>query len=73
MLMGHPDVEVLEEHPLVNDISKSLGGLDAIAKLGPDELRAAQQRYFQKAADYAPLASARLSARLRKMVLRAGT
>lgn len=58
MLMGHPDVEVLEERPLVNDISKSLGGLDAIAKLGPDELRAAQQRYFQKAADYAPLASA---------------
>lgn len=57
MLMGHPDLEVMEERPLVNDVSRSLGGLDAIAKLGLGDVQAAQQRYFREAANYASLAA----------------
>jgi hypothetical protein len=55
MLMGHPDVEMMEERPPLNDVSKSLGGMEAIGGLGADKLRAAQDRYFEEAGRYVPL------------------
>ena len=33
VLMGHPDVEVLEERPVLNKVSLDIGGFDAIATL----------------------------------------
>jgi tetratricopeptide (TPR) repeat protein len=55
MLMGHPDVEVMEERPPLNDVSKTLGDLEAIAGLDTGQLRAAQDRYFEEAGRYVAL------------------
>jgi tetratricopeptide (TPR) repeat protein len=55
MLMGHPDVEVMEERPPISDVGKSISTMEALAALDPAELRAAQNRYFDEAAKYVPL------------------
>ena len=55
MLMGHPDAEVMEERPILNRIEKEIGGFDAIARLTADQVRHAQQRYFEIAAEYTEL------------------
>jgi tetratricopeptide (TPR) repeat protein len=55
MLMGHPDVEVMEERPPIADVSKSLGTMSEIAGLGAEDLRNARQRYFREASDYVPV------------------
>lgn len=60
MLMGHPDVEVMEERPVIRRLEREIGGFDAITNLDEEQLRQAQSRYFQIAADYAAVQQDRL-------------
>ena len=55
MLMGHPDVEIMEERPPISDVGKSISTMEAIAALDQAELRAAQDRYFDEARKYVQL------------------
>lgn len=50
MLMGHSDVAVMEEKPVLNAVSRSLEGFGAIASLDGQAVRDAQNRYFADAA-----------------------
>jgi tetratricopeptide (TPR) repeat protein len=54
-LMGHPDVIVMEERPVVNRLKNEAGGFEAIAALTADDVREAQRRYFEIAAEYADI------------------
>jgi tetratricopeptide (TPR) repeat protein len=56
ILMGHPDVVVLEEHPVLLRLEKELGGFDAIPALDEDAVRKFQARYFEIASEYVDLA-----------------
>jgi tetratricopeptide (TPR) repeat protein len=53
LLMGHPDVDVMEERPVVHRVEGELGGFDRIPDLDESEIRQAQCRYFEIAAEYA--------------------
>ena len=55
MLMGHPDVEVMEERPALNDTGRAFGGFDRIADLAKPDVRTAQARYFEEAGKYVAL------------------
>ena len=52
MLMGHPDVTVMEESPILDVVSRQIGGLDGIPTLDPHGIRAARDRYFELATRY---------------------
>lgn len=54
MLMGHPEVEVMEERPIIARI-RAETDFDAIAKLGECDVRRLQARYFDLAGKYTPL------------------
>lgn len=55
MLMGHPDIEVMEEPPILRHLDLEFGGSDAIAELNEGQVRQAQKRYFELAANHVPL------------------
>ena len=55
ILMGHSDVVVLEEHPVLPRVERELGGFDAIPGLNEDQLRKFQKRYFEIASEYAQI------------------
>jgi hypothetical protein len=55
MLMGHPDVEVMEEPPILRQLDVEFGGLEALASMDEDRVRLAQRRYFELAANHAEL------------------
>lgn len=55
MLMGHPDVEVMEERPVLHQLKTEIGDLDSFARMSDREVRHAQDRYFELAADHAQL------------------
>lgn len=57
ILMGHPDVVVMEERPVINRVAADLGGFEAIAGLSEGQVRQAQERYFEIASEYADLGS----------------
>lgn len=46
MLMGHPDVQVLEERPPLRQVEAKLGGLDRLAELDGDAVAALRDDYF---------------------------
>ena len=48
LLMGHPDVEVLEEEPFLAEAERDLGGPEALAGLTAAQLDAARAAYFAK-------------------------
>ncbi|WP_293943818.1 tetratricopeptide repeat-containing sulfotransferase family protein [Sphingomonas sp.] len=50
LLMGHGDMQVLEEEPFLGEAERDLGGPDALASLTADEIGAARDRYFEKIA-----------------------
>lgn len=50
MLMGHPDVAVMEEKAVLSAASRALGSFEAIASLDGQAVRDAQNRYFADAA-----------------------
>ena len=60
MLMGHPDVVVMEEQPVVKRVGLEVGGFQAIATMTEAQVRGAQQRYFEVASEYADLGAGRL-------------
>jgi tetratricopeptide (TPR) repeat protein len=55
MLMGHPDVEVMEERPCLTTVAAAFGGFEQIAELTEAELRKAQVSYFEEAAKHVEL------------------
>lgn len=60
ILMGHPDVVVMEEKPPLNFIDHDIGGAAGIAALDADAIAAARARYFREAADYVTLEPGKL-------------
>lgn len=50
MLMGHPDVSVMEEQPVLDRVSRALGGFEAIANLDEQAVLRARNHYFEVAA-----------------------
>ena len=54
LLMGHPDVCVTEEKPMLDSVSRSIGGYEKLAGLDDDELDNLRNLYFAKAAEYVP-------------------
>ncbi|MBA3666285.1 MAG: sulfotransferase [Sphingomonas sp.] len=55
ILMGHPDVEVMEEKPVLHQLRAEGCGFDAIAGMSEADVRRAQERYFEIASNYAEL------------------
>jgi Flp pilus assembly protein TadD len=55
MLMGHPNVEVMEEPPILRQLEVEFGGFDMLAELDDDAVGRAQERYFELAANHVPL------------------
>ena len=55
ILMGHPDVEVMEEEPPLTHVDRAVGGLDRLASLSDDELDTMRAMYFREAAEATPL------------------
>lgn len=55
MLMAEPRVRVLEEASIIADIEAELGGIAALPGLTPQEIEAARERYFERAAALADL------------------
>ena len=55
MLMGHPQIEVLEEEPALLQAAKVLESFDDIATLSDDKIREARDTYFKVAAERTPL------------------
>jgi hypothetical protein len=51
--MGHPDVEIMEERPVLFRVEREFGGFDGLPTLDDEQVRQAQRRYFEVAADYA--------------------
>jgi tetratricopeptide (TPR) repeat protein len=49
MLMGHADVAVMEEKPVLNILSRELGGFGAIASMDDEAVKRARSRYFEGA------------------------
>lgn len=50
MLMGHPDAAVMEEKPVLDAVSRELGGFEAIASMDAGAVRRARSQYFEGAA-----------------------
>jgi tetratricopeptide (TPR) repeat protein len=55
MLLGHPRVEVMEERPVLAQLRTEGGDFESLAAMSADDVRRSQNRYFELAADYAPL------------------
>lgn len=48
MLMADPGVRVLEEEPFIGQVEESIGGLDALPTLSPEQLEQARASHFEK-------------------------
>ena len=55
MLMGHPDVAVMEERPVLQEVSRGIGGFGAIPDMREEDVQAARANYFDAARRYAPV------------------
>ena len=55
MLMGHPDVEVMEEQPALHAVHSQFPTIEALASFDDAQLAAARADYFREAAQFAPL------------------
>lgn len=49
LLMGHPQVDVLEERPMIRSVENELGSFERLAKLNDLELAGLRQTYFAEA------------------------
>ena len=54
LLMGHPDVCVTEEKPMLDAVARSIGGYERLTDLGDDDLDQLRNLYFAKAAEHVP-------------------
>ncbi|MEQ1497689.1 MAG: sulfotransferase [Novosphingobium sp.] len=55
MLMGSPNVLVLEEQPFIALMEQEAGGLDALDTMSESDLAKAREAYWQRVAAYGPL------------------
>ena len=55
MLMGHSDVQVIEERPAIVHVEHRLGGIDALPSLSAEQVRAARGDYWREVATYTEL------------------
>lgn len=55
ILMGHPDVQLLEERPPLQQIEDRIGGVDAIAPLSSADADALRADYFAAVGEYLEL------------------
>jgi hypothetical protein len=55
LLMGHPQVQVLEERPPIARVEQELGGLDALPSLSAADIARLRSVYFEEAARWLPL------------------
>lgn len=53
-LMGHPDICVAEEKPMLQAVSAKLGAYERLAGLDADEIEALRDCYFEAAATHVP-------------------
>lgn len=53
LLMGHPDVSVLEERPAISVVERALGSLDRLPQLDAADIQQLRATYFDEAARYA--------------------
>jgi tetratricopeptide (TPR) repeat protein len=60
MLMGHADVEVLEEEPTLMEAAKLLQPFDKLPTAEDEQIAKAREEYFRVAARHAPLAPGKL-------------
>ena len=60
MLMGHPQVEVLEEEPTTRHAAEVLGDFASLPLATDAQIRAARDAYFRTAASLTPLAPGKL-------------
>ena len=60
LLMGHPNVAVAEEEPMLSSVGKSVGNLARLAELTPDEIQALRSTYFELADRCVPAAGSKL-------------
>ncbi|HEX5258565.1 MAG TPA: sulfotransferase [Sphingomicrobium sp.] len=58
-LMGHPEIEVLEELPLLSDVAAFLGSLRNLPRVSASSMRQARDRYLRDLAAALPTRSAR--------------
>jgi tetratricopeptide (TPR) repeat protein len=54
LLMGHPEVCVTEEKPMLDSVARSIGGYGKLADLDDDELDTLRNLYFAQAAEHVP-------------------
>ena len=55
MLMGHRQIQVMEERPIMARLEAEIGGFKGIAALGEDGVRKARKRYFEMASGFVGL------------------
>ncbi|MEO8454277.1 MAG: sulfotransferase [Sphingomicrobium sp.] len=53
-LMGHPELIITEERPMLDTVLRRLGGYERIAELDDDGIAELRQLYFREADVYAP-------------------
>jgi tetratricopeptide (TPR) repeat protein len=56
-LMGHPEVQVMEERPPLNLVNQSLGDMFNLAALSQDELDDLREQYYSEAANWIDLSA----------------
>jgi len=54
LLMGHPDVCVTEEKPMLDAVARSIGGYERLADVDDAELDSLRSLYFARAAEHVP-------------------
>lgn len=55
MLMGHPDVRVLEEKPPLTHVEQSIGNLGQFPTMSADDIRSARARYWEEVGTFVDL------------------
>ena len=60
LLMGHPDVAVAEEEPMLLSVGKLLGSFARLPELTPDDVRVFRNAYFELADQYVSGAGSKL-------------
>jgi tetratricopeptide (TPR) repeat protein len=59
-LMGHPQLCIAEERPMLQAVAQQLGEYERLAALDESELQSLRARYFESAADFVPELGSRL-------------
>ncbi|MEA1073099.1 tetratricopeptide repeat-containing sulfotransferase family protein [Sphingomonas sp. LY160] len=52
LLMGHPDLAIAEELPILGEVAEAMGGYERLADLEPNEIETLRALYFARADQY---------------------